>query len=213
MKQYWQTLATRVLAMSPRERLLIALTGIALLLMPGYSLLLEPTWLGWQAEQQSSQELAQAIAQSQLENQSRQQALLRDPNQPLRDEQQQLRAELQRLDSELKDRTLDLIPAEHMPALLEQMLARSGRLRLVSLTALAPKPLMTGTEESMLFQHGLRLRLQGRYFDILQYLRALEGLPEHFYWRRLDYQVEQYPEASVELELYTLSGSKEFIRG
>ena len=142
-----------------------------------------------------------------------QQALLRDPNQPLRDEQQQLRAELQRLDSDLKDRTLDLIPAEHMPALLEQMLARSGRLRLVSLTALAPKPLMTGTEESMLFQHGLRLRLQGRYFDILQYLRALEGLPEHFYWRRLDYQVEQYPEASVELELYTLSGSKEFIRG
>ena len=213
MKQYWQILATRVLAMSPRERLLIALTGIALLLMPGYSLLLEPTWLGWHAEQQSSQELAQAIAQSQLENQSRQQALLRDPNQPLRDERQQLQTELLRLDGELKERTLDLIPAEHMPALLEQMLARSGRLRLVSLTALAPKPLMTGTEESMLFQHGLRLRLQGRYFDILQYLRALEGLPEHFYWRRLDYQVEQYPEASVELELYTLSGSKEFIRG
>jgi hypothetical protein len=29
MTQHWQTLATRVLAMSPRERLLIALTGIA----------------------------------------------------------------------------------------------------------------------------------------------------------------------------------------
>ena len=29
MKQHWQTLTTRVLAMSPRERLLIALTGIA----------------------------------------------------------------------------------------------------------------------------------------------------------------------------------------
>ena len=38
MKQHWQSLATRVLAMSLRERLLIALTGIGLLLLPGYSL-------------------------------------------------------------------------------------------------------------------------------------------------------------------------------
>ena len=92
MKQHWQSLATRVLAMSLRERLLIALTGIGLLLMPGYSLLLEPTWLGWHAEQQSSQELSLAIAQSQLENQSRQQALLLDPTQPLWDKKEQRRA-------------------------------------------------------------------------------------------------------------------------
>lgn len=213
MKQQWQQLSARVVAMSLRERWLILLAGAALLLMPAYSLLLEPTWLAYQSQIARSQELATTIAQLQLENQSRQQALLLDPNQPVREQQLKLTQQLVELDAQLKDQTLDLIPAERMPGLLEQMLTGSGRLRLVSLTSLPPKPLLPDPEQNILFQHGIRLRLEGSYFDIFQYLRALEGLPEHFYWRRLNYQVEQYPQASVELELYTLSGSKEFIRG
>ena len=213
MKQQWQQLSARVVAMSLRERWLILLAGAALLLMPAYSLLLEPTWLAYQSQIARSQELATTIAQLQLENQSRQQALLLDPNQPVREQQQQLTQQLVQLDAQLKDQTLDLIPAERMPGLLEQMLASSGRLRLISLTSLPPKPLLDDPEQNLLFQHGIQLRLQGSYFDIFQYLRALEGLPEHFYWRRLNYQVEQYPQASIELELYTLSSSKEFIRG
>lgn len=213
MKQQWQQLSTRVLAMSPRERWLVLLAGAALLLMPAYSLLLEPTWLAYQSQLARSQELATTIAQLQLENQSRQQALLQDPNQPVREQQLKLTQQLAQLDAQLKDQTLDLIPAERMPGLLEQMLASSGRLRLISLTSLPPKPLLDDPEQNLLYQHGIQLRLQGSYFDIFQYLRALEGLPEHFYWRRLNYQVEQYPQASIELELYTLSSSKEFIRG
>lgn len=213
MKQQWQQLSARVVAMSLRERWLVLLAGAALLLMPAYSLLLEPTWLAYQSQIARSQELATTIAQLQLENQSRQQALLLDPNQPVREQQLQLTQQLAELDAQLKDQTLDLIPAERMPGLLEQMLASSGRLRLISLTSLPPKPLLDDPEQNLLFQHGIQLRLQGSYFDIFQYLRALEGLPEHFYWRRLNYQVEQYPQASIELELYTLSSSKEFIRG
>jgi len=213
MKQQWQQLSVRVVAMSLRERWLILLAGAALLLMPAYSLLLEPTWLAYQSQIARSQELATTIAQLQLENQSRQQALLLDPNQPVREQQLKLTQQLVELDAQLKDQTLDLIPAERMPGLLEQMLASSGRLRLISLTSLPPKPLLDDPEQNLLFQHGIQLRLQGSYFDIFQYLRALEGLPEHFYWRRLNYQVEQYPQASIELELYTLSSSKEFIRG
>jgi MSHA biogenesis protein MshJ len=213
MKQQWRHLSTRVLAMSPRERWLVLLAGVALILMPAYSLVLEPGWLAYQSQRTQEQELALAIAQTQMENQARQQTLLEDPNLPLRQQQAQLAQQVRQLETQLKDQTLDLIPAARMPGLLEQMLAGSGRLRLVSLTSLPPKPLLPDPEQNILFQHGIRLRLEGSYFDIFQYLRALEGLPEHFYWRRLNYQVEQYPQASVELELYTLSGSKEFIRG
>lgn len=213
MKQQWQQLSARVLAMSPRERWLILLAGVTLLLMPAYSLLLEPAWLAYQGQVSRSQELATTITQLGLENQGRQQSLLQDPNQPVREQQHQLTQQLVALDAQLQDQTLDLIPAERMPGLLEQMLASSGRLRLISLTSLPPKPLLDDPEQNLLFQHGIQLRLQGSYFDIFQYLRALEGLPEHFYWRRLNYQVEQYPQASIELELYTLSSSKEFIRG
>ena len=123
MKQQWQQLSVRVVAMSLRERWLILLAGAALLLMPAYSLLLEPTWLAYQSQIARSQELATTIAQLQLENQSRQQALLLDPNQPVREQQLKLTQQLVELDAQLKDQTLDLIPAERMPGLLEQMLA------------------------------------------------------------------------------------------
>lgn len=105
---------------------------------------------------------------------------------------------------------MDLLMAEHMPALLEQI-ARSGRYGW-SLGTLAPKPLMTGTEESMLFSMVCGC-VSRDAADILQYLRALEGLPEHFYWRRLDYQVEQYPEAEASNWSSTPSVAARFIRG
>jgi MSHA biogenesis protein MshJ len=38
-------------------------------------------------------------------------------------------------------------------------------------------------------------------------------LPRHFYWRLFDYRVQEHPSAVVEMEIYTLSTSKEFIRG
>jgi MSHA biogenesis protein MshJ len=38
-------------------------------------------------------------------------------------------------------------------------------------------------------------------------------LPQHFYWQTLHYQVDKYPQGTVEVILYTLGDSKEFIRG
>ena len=87
MKQRWQHLATRILAMTVRERALILLTGGVLLLMPAYTLLLEPAWLEWQSSQRKGEELVTAIAQSQLDNQNLQQLLLQHQKQHL----QQLR--------------------------------------------------------------------------------------------------------------------------
>ncbi len=72
---------------------------------------------------------------------------------------------------------------------------------------------MAGEQKVNLYKHGIRLQLEGGYFDVYQYLKALEALPRHFYWKQFDYQVKAYPGAVVEMEIYTLSTSKEFIRG
>ena len=42
---------------------------------------------------------------------------------------------------------------------------------------------------------------------------TLEALPQHFYWQTLHYQVDKHPQGTVEVILYTLGDSKEFIRG
>lgn len=58
------------------------------------------------------------------------------------------------------------------------------------------------------FKHTVVIRLEGGYFDMVDYLSALENLPWKFYWSELDYHVVEYPKAIVTLEVYTLSTGK-----
>jgi MSHA biogenesis protein MshJ len=61
------------------------------------------------------------------------------------------------------------------------------------------------------YKHGLTLTLKGSYFDVLDYLHAVEESPWHFFWERLEYRVGHYPEAEVTLRVYTLGDHEELI--
>jgi MSHA biogenesis protein MshJ len=45
----------------------------------------------------------------------------------------------------------------------------------------------------------------------LHYLEAVERLPWHLYWTRLDFSVDEYPSNDVVIELTTLSLDEEWI--
>ncbi|MGL5815565.1 MAG: MSHA biogenesis protein MshJ [Aeromonas sp.] len=213
LKAQWQEWTQRVAALSLRERVLILLTGLVLIGAAGI--------YGWldDADTRLSQDRAALTAAQRdleildLENQGKQARLARDPNAQVREQLGRVDADLARLDGELKAQTVDLIPAREMPAVLEALLSRSANLHMLALTSLKPEPLMAGEQKVNLFRHGIRLQLEGGYFDVYQYLKALEALPRHFYWQGFDYRVVEHPRAAVTMEIYTLSTSKEFIRG
>ena len=213
MKAQWQGWAQQIAALSLRERILILLTGVVLLGAMGI--------YGWldDADTRLGQD-RQALAAAQrdleiltLENQGKQARLGRDPDAQVREQLASVETTLRQMDAELLAQTVDLIPAHEMPAVLEALLSRSANLHMLALTSLKPEPLMAGEQKVNLFRHGIRLQLEGGYFDVYQYLKALEALPRHFYWKGFDYRVVEHPKAAVEMEIYTLSTSKEFIRG
>lgn len=213
MKAQWQGWAQQIAALSLRERILILLTGVVLLGAMGI--------YGWldDADTRLGQD-RQALAAAQrdleiltLENQGKQARLGRDPDAQVREQLASVETSLRQMDAELLAQTVDLIPAHEMPAVLEALLSRSANLHMLALTSLKPEPLMAGEQKVNLFRHGIRLQLEGGYFDVYQYLKALEALPRHFYWKGFDYQVVEHPKAAVAMEIYTLSTSKEFIRG
>jgi len=72
---------------------------------------------------------------------------------------------------------------------------------------------VTDDSEVLLYRHGLRITMTGSFFNIQAYLTRIEQLPKKFYWEVFDYQMQDYPTAKVEMEIYTLSINKEFIRG
>jgi MSHA biogenesis protein MshJ len=59
----------------------------------------------------------------------------------------------------------------------------------------------------VLYRHGLRLQLQGGYFDLLSYLQAIQGSGWMLNWDSLDYRVGKAGpgQAQISLKLYTLS--------
>ena len=213
LKAQWQAWGQRIAVLSQRERVLILLTGLVLLGAAGIYGWLEGADTRLQQDRMALSAAERDLEIMELENLGKQARLKRDPNQGVRDQLAQVEADLARIDDELKAQTVDLIPAHEMPLVLEALLSRSANLHMLALSSLEPTPLMAGEQKVNLYKHGIRLQLEGGYFDVYQYLKALEALPRHFDWKQFDYQVKAYPGAVVEMEIYTLSTSKEFIRG
>ena len=62
-----------------------------------------------------------------------------------------------------------------------------------------------------LYRHGIKIKLQGQYFELKDYLTQLESLSWKFFWQEFDYQLKAYPVSELEIEIYSLSTSQEFI--
>ena len=210
---YWHALAAKVDTLTLRERGLILCAILALFWFPAYNLWLAPTHASISAMkarlaggEHSRQELEAQLAVVQA-------AAQRDPDLVLRGQLAHLRQRLVQVDEKMSLETIDLIAPERMPMVLQNLLAHSPGVTLSLVRSLDSRPLLGENQKINLFQHGIHIELKGNYFALVDYLQKVEALPERFYWRRLDYQVGSYPMATVTLELYTLSTSKDFIRG
>ena len=128
---------------------------------------------------------------------------------------------LDAINSKLAAESAGLIPPAQMVEVIHDVLKHQEGLRLVSLknlpvTSLAPvapadadKPAAAVTAGPYL--HPVELVIEGRYLDVVAYLRSLEGLQWHFYWRVLQLETKTYPLNRVRIELSTVSLDKEWI--
>jgi MSHA biogenesis protein MshJ len=60
--------------------------------------------------------------------------------------------------------------------------------------------------------HDIKMRLEGNFFAIEAYLKAVEQTKLPLLWYAMDYQVVRYPLAHVTLKLRTLSKGKDWLR-
>ncbi len=157
-------------------------------------------------------------------------ALTNDPNAVKKKEINQLEKKLVELEKNLQTLSAGLIPAGALPEALHDVLKNVGSLKLLGMQTLVPSKLQLvraepdnkdyaskkdASDEDVLgeddvdnvgvFKHSVVVALEGKYFDVVSYLSALESLPWKFYWESIDYEVDKYPNARVLIEVYTLS--------
>ncbi|PSW10228.1 MSHA biogenesis protein MshJ [Photobacterium sanctipauli] len=208
----WQTLCDKFELLTKREQWLIAISGWIALLFVGYMVIIEPQVNGLAAAKRQLVSVNNNIINSDNQILVIERQLKADPNRELDERIDLLERQNIQLDEQLEGRVASLVTANEMSALMEQVLQRSQRLKLVALSSQPSVQLLSGNDQGY-YIHPVRLSLRGRYFDVVAYLRQLEALPVKYYWRSLNYQVDSYPWADIELEVYTLGESKDFIGG
>ena len=215
----WRRLDNRFLALSTRERVLVLVAVLAMLIAAAQFLFFGPL----QQQRKTEQEMQVDIQRryEQLENELAQlqawQSKQEDGSQ-LATVQQQLDS----IDQQIGQLSQRMVPPEQMTALLQQLLVREQGMQVLALEKL---PLTAAGDENSdeanaetsndlpLYRHRIRLSLRGSYFDSLRYLQAMEALPWTVYWDSLDYQVEDYPQGVLTIEIATLGQEKGWLGG
>lgn len=224
MKAYWEKYATLFNARVLRERLIIAICAFAAIY-----LLWDFMVLRGLSERKAALDLRYKTSSTEIQKLSAEervlsQALLNNPAAKKQREIVQLNDRLVALDKEIATLSVGLVPAKQLPDVLRDVLLDRSDLQLIGLHALEPEKLsLVKVEEAPdfnagvkhddvgVFKHRVIMRVQGSYFAIRDYLRELEESAWHFYWSAVDYHVEHYPEAIVQIEVYTLSTERGFI--
>lgn len=219
IKGYLTPLYDRYQGFSLRERVLVSLSVMAV------------TWFVWAATlggylDTFQQEMDKAVAafnqriqsaateQSRLQNQK-----ASNPNALLQAERERLNAQLDHMSESLGTLLDRFVDPKKMPSLLEDVIKHHGGLTLVRMESLPAEamdvspPPAEGKQRSpvWIYRHPLRMEFKGAYFDVMAYLAELERGPWEFGWRRLDYEVTDYPMATITLEIETLSREKSWI--
>lgn len=222
MKQRLQKYADSIDAMALRDRAMF-FGAVALVLMTLTQVFLLNPVLSRRnqlSEQIAQQEAETKAMQDQIAVLTR--AAVRDPNAENREKLKSLRAQMAQLDRLVEQQQRQFVPPEKMAALLESMIGNNRKLQLVSLrnlpgAGLSPRDdaktgkgaRAPGTRE--VFRHTVELSVKGGYFDLLDYLAALERMPQRVFWEGVELSVQEYPQSVLKLTIFTLSPERSWL--
>ena len=222
MKQLLQKYADSIDAMALRERVMF-FGAIALVLMTMTQVFLVNPVLSRRnllSEQIARQEAETKAMQERIEVLTR--AAVQDPNAANREQLKSLRAQIAQMERQFEQKQQQFVAPEKMAALLENMIGKNRKLQLVALRNLPGAGLASPAEAAAgagarpagrrdVFRHTVELSVKGSYFDLLDYLAALERMPQRVFWDGFELSVQEYPQSVLKLTLFTLSQEKSWL--
>ena len=231
----WRTLQRRFDQRVERERLLMIGAVLALTLVLADRLWLTPALAAFKQARTQQTTARTALLTLQADTQT----LKNLDNTQARQQQADLATWRQRVrdgDTTLRRHEQTLVGSDRMVGLLEQLLAHQGQVRVRAMRSLGRADLLNpGTPGGpalpdkavgavpaaaaaapdaaapSLYRHGVELVLEGGFADLLQYLRAVEALPQRVLWGSISLKVEQHPKSVLTLRVYTISRDRHWL--
>ncbi|GAA0811900.1 hypothetical protein GCM10009111_05040 [Colwellia asteriadis] len=241
MKKQWQEYSRKYLEITPREQILIMLTGLVVITLVIFHFFIDNKMV-------SNNVFTNEIKQLEINNRTLvlsineyKEALKQDPNRLVREKISAFEHKLAKIDEQLLALTSELInPIQMRYALLDLLNVAKG-VELLSFELIGAEPLLTVVSEQNdksstaqltstvsngdekidnkapqniglnLYRHGIKIKLAGDYFALQQYLHQLEQLSWKFFWQEFDFKVKDYPLNELSIEIYSLGSKKEFV--
>ena len=217
MRAMLQRLAERIDAASLRERALIFIALLVLVATFMDTVLID-------AQVSKEKRLRRDIAARQAEAAALQDKL----GQLVRAHELQalVRAQTAEVETRILEEQRRFTDPRQMRAVLEEMLARNGRVTLIGMKSLATTLITDSRPEAprvkraaeagasgerSVYRHGIELRVAGSYLDLLAYLKELERLPTQLYWGGAELGSDAYPVVTLKVTVYTLSLDKSWL--
>lgn len=202
----------KFMGLSLRERVLVALVGLSLIIAPCYFSVLDRNLIENEKLSFEIKNLEDDYKNKQDELLAWQSKVTQDPNEIMRRDIEKIEKDIALLDAVLNSETANLLDASEMTKVLTSILRTEKNIQILSVKSVQPEVLIK-KDEAQLYKHGISMVVRGRYLDIMNYLSSLETLDKNFYWDSLELNVDKYPYSIVTIEIYTLSVNKDFIRG
>ena len=201
MKAWWTRISTRIDALSLRERVVLFLTLLVLVM-----LLAEILWIG--PLQARHQQLSQNVATQAAELKSLQDELNgmgseAGPGQLVREELAQVRARLAEVNQEIAQMPLAKADGTPLPKVLVHFLRRHEGLVLVRTRTLESSSLVAVLGMS---RRGLELTVAGPYHELTRYVQTLEQALPTLRWGTMRMNSERQP-AELTLQVWLLGAT------
>lgn len=220
----WQEYSEKFNNISVREQYLIIASGLIAIIFIFNALLLEDAFKEKANLQKNITKVIKENKASIKNIEALQVSLKTDPDVKLNKDIAVYTKKLKALDHDLSKLTSELItPIQMRQALIKLLKLQKGvsilSFQVLPVTALLSNKAKENKDKSAsatesglhLYQHGIKIILQGEYFQLRDYLNQLEKLDWKFFWQDFRYQSKEYPLSELEIIIYSLSTSEEFI--
>lgn len=212
LKQY----AQRFNAYSMRERGLIAISILVVISYLWWVSYAAPLTRNVEALQVKNQSIAREIDSNRAIVHGTRQAIATGVYQKKEKQLLRLSKDLAALEDQLQVTTIELIDPEKMFQLMNELIYRDSRLKLLSLKRREVKPAIPPIDEeeideASIYRHVLEIEFAGKYLDILKYMQKLEALDWKLLWDEIELESDEYPNVTVKVVISTLSTRKEWV--
>lgn len=128
------------------------------------------------------------------------------------------------VETQLSGLSQGLISSSQLPRALEEVLQKTSSINVLQVRTLPASELRLAAKVEAssiaasitndaeggtgVYKHAVLIRVSGSYPELIQLMREIESLRWKFYWESLDYRVTEYPEAVIDIRVFTLSSEE-----